>query len=62
MEQITILPNVKKILSFEGGVDSSAILLIHLFSKNLGIEMVVFADTCAEHPHTYRNIQSFKDS
>jgi PP-loop superfamily ATP-utilizing enzyme len=60
MEQINMLPNVKKILSFGGGVDSSAILLIHLFSKNLGVEMVVFADTGAEHPDTYRNVEYFQ--
>ena len=61
MQQISMLSNKKIILSFGAGVDSSAILLIHLFIKNLGIDMVVFADTGAEHPDTYRNVKYFQE-
>ena len=61
MQQINMLSNSKVILSFGAGVDSSAILLIHLFTKNLGIDMVVFADTGAEHPDTYRNVNYFQE-
>ena len=51
---------MKTILSFGGGVDSSAILLTHLKIKDLGIEHVVFADTGAESEGTYKNIEYFK--
>lgn len=48
------------VLSFGGGVDSSAILLWHLFHEPLGIRHVVFADTGAEHPETYANVERFR--
>ena len=47
------------ILSFGGGVDSSAILIHHLMVADLGIDAVVFADTGAESRSTYGNIQFF---
>ena len=49
-----------KILSFGGGVDSSAILTMHLMEKDLGIEEVIFADTGAESKKTYENVEFFK--
>lgn len=48
------------ILSFGAGVDSSAILLLHLFHEPLNIHHVVFADTGAEHPDTYANVERFR--
>lgn len=48
-----------RVLSFGGGVDSSAILLHHLMVADLGIDAVVFADTGAESRATYDNIQFF---
>ena len=42
----------KRILSFGGGVDSSAILLIHLYHENLMIDHGVFSDTGAESAET----------
>lgn len=52
---------MKRILSFGGGVDSSAILAYHLFEENLKIDHVVFADTGAESADTYRNVEFFKE-
>ena len=49
-----------RILSFGGGVDSSAIILYHIHKEDLGIEHIVFADTGAESQGTYENIQNFK--
>ena len=48
---------MKRVLSFGGGVDSSAILAYHLFEENLNIDHVVFADTGAESADTYRNVE-----
>ena len=49
-----------RILSFGGGVDSSAILLTHLMVEDLGIDQVVFADTGAESKGTYNNVAFFQ--
>ena len=49
-----------RILSFGGGVDSSAILAYHLFSVDLNIDHVVFADTGAESKATYANVERFR--
>lgn len=52
---------MKRILSFGGGVDSSAILLKHLRREiNLSIDLVIFADTGAENKRTYQNVDRFK--
>ena len=51
---------MKRVLSFGGGVDSSAILAYHLFEENLNIDHVVFADTGAESADTYRNVEFFR--
>ena len=52
---------MKRVLSFGGGVDSSAILAYHLFEENLKIDHVVFADTGAESADTYRNVEFFRE-
>ena len=50
-----------RILSFGGGVDSSAILLKHLTGDvDLNIDQVVFSDTGAEKSKTYANITKFQ--
>jgi len=49
-----------RILSFGGGVDSSAILTHHLFESSLDIDYVIFADTGAESKATYENVEFFK--
>ena len=50
-----------RVLSFGGGVDSSAILLKHLNGDvNLNIDLVIFSDTGAESEATYRNVSKFK--
>lgn len=49
-----------RVLSFGGGVDSSAVLTYHLLEQDLGIDQVVFADTGAESSATYRNVERFK--
>lgn len=49
-----------RILSFGGGVDSSAILLHHIKVESLDIDHVVFADTGAEFEATYTNVNYFK--
>ena len=50
-----------RVLSFGGGVDSSAILLIHLYRQDLDIDHVVFSDTGAESAGTYANVRYFKN-
>jgi 3'-phosphoadenosine 5'-phosphosulfate sulfotransferase (PAPS reductase)/FAD synthetase len=50
-----------RILSFGGGVDSSAILIHHLMVADLGIDQVVFADTGAESQATYDNVEFFAE-
>jgi len=50
-----------RILSFGGGVDSSAILIHHLMVSDLGIDQVVFADTGAESQATYDNVEFFAE-
>ena len=49
-----------RILSFGGGVDSSAILLTHLEVEDLGIDHVIFSDTGAESKGTYENVERFQ--
>ena len=61
MQQASIFDAQTRVLSFGGGVDSSAILLIHLFHKPLGIDRVVFSDTGAEFPETYQNVEYFSN-
>ena len=47
---------MKRILSFGGGVDSTAILVTHLFTEDLDIDHVVFSDTGAEADATYEHL------
>ena len=49
-----------RILSFGGGVDSSAMILHHIHKEDLGIDHIVFADTGAESQGTYKNVENFK--
>ena len=51
----------RRILSFGGGVDSSAVLLHHLTVADLGIDHVVFSDTGAESTGTYENVERFRN-
>mgnify|MGYP002433014627 CR=1 FL=1 len=44
------------IVSF-GGVTNSAALLIGLYKHKIPIDLITFADTGAEHPHTYQFIE-----
>ena len=46
---MTVSDNIR-VLSFGGGVDSSAVLTYHLLEHDLGIDQVVFADTGQNHP------------
>ena len=44
------------IVSFGGGTNSAA-LLIGLYKHKIPIDLITFADTGAEHPHTYQFIR-----
>ena len=44
------------IVSFGGGTNSAA-LLIGLYKHKIPIDLITFADTGAEHPHTYQFIE-----
>ena len=44
------------IVSFGGGTKSAA-LLIGLYKHKIPIDLITFADTGAEHPHTYQSYQ-----
>ena len=44
------------IVSF-GGSTNSAALLIGLYKHKIPIDLITFADTGAEHPHTYQFIE-----
>jgi len=52
------LSNIPHIVAFGGGVDSTA-MIIGLINKNLPIDLILFADTGAEKPHTYEHIKTF---
>lgn len=45
------------IVSFGGGTNSAA-LLIGLYKHKIPIDLITFADTGAEHPHTYQFIEN----
>lgn len=47
------------ILSFGGGTNSTA-LLIGLYKRQIPIDLILFADTGAEHPHTYQHIEGVR--
>ena len=44
------------IVSFGGGTNSAA-LLVGLYKHNIPVDLITFADTGAEHPHTYDFLQ-----
>lgn len=47
------------ILSYGGGTNSTA-LLLGLYERHIPIDLILFADTGAEHPHTYRHIEDMQ--
>ena len=47
------------ILSFGGGTNSTA-LLIGLYERHIPIDLILFADTGAEQPHTYKHIEEVR--
>ena len=46
------------IVSFGGGTNSTA-LIIGMYRKQIPIDLILFADTGAERPHTYEHINIF---
>lgn len=48
------------IVSFGGGINSTA-MLIGMWEKKFPIDLILFADTGAEQPHTYKHIQIMND-
>jgi hypothetical protein len=49
---------IPHIVAFGGGVDSTAMIL-GLYEKKLPIDLILFADTGAERPETYKHIEIF---
>jgi len=49
---------IPHIVAFGGGVDSTA-MIIGLINENRPIDLILFADTGAEKPHTYEHIKKF---
>lgn len=45
------------IVSFGGGTNSAAVL-VGMYNKGISIDLILFADTGAEHPHTYQFIKT----
>ena len=45
-------------VSYGGGANSTA-LLIGLHQHHIPVDLILFADTGAEHPHTYFNIYHY---
>lgn len=48
------------IVSFGGGTNSAA-LIVGLQKNNIPVDLITFADTGAEHPHTYRFIEQMNE-
>ena len=48
------------IVSFGGGTNSTA-LLIGMYRKKIPVDLILFADTGAECPHTYNHIKLFNE-
>jgi len=44
------------LVSFGGGANSTAVL-IGMYQKGIPVDLILFADTGAEHPHTYQFIE-----
>ena len=51
---------IPHIVAFGGGVDSTA-MVIGLVEKKETIDLILFADTGGERPHTYDHIQRFSN-
>lgn len=50
--------SIPHIVAFGGGVDSTA-MIIGLINRNQPIDLILFADTGGEKPHTYEHIKVF---
>lgn len=48
------------IVSFGGGTDSTA-MIIGMYRKGIPIDLILFADTGGECPHTYEHIERFNE-
>jgi hypothetical protein len=48
------------VASFGGGTDSTA-MLIGMVQKQLPVDLILFADTGGEKPHTYEHIKKFSE-
>lgn len=51
---------IPHIVAFGGGVDSTA-MIIGLIERNEPIDLIMFADTGGEKPHTYDHIKIFNE-
>jgi len=54
-----LLENNISILSYGGGVNSSA-LLFYIFEKNIHLDLVIFSDTGEELDETYKSVEDMK--
>lgn len=52
--------NFINIVSFGGGTNSAA-LLVGLYQHHIPVDLILFADTGAEHPHTYHFIRQMDE-
>lgn len=48
------------IVSFGGGTNSTA-MIIGMYRKGIPIDLILFADTGGECPHTYEHIERFNE-
>jgi hypothetical protein len=48
------------IVSYGGGTNSGA-LLIEMHKRQIPVDLILFADTGAERPHTYKNIETMNN-
>lgn len=46
------------LVSFGGGTNSTA-MIIGMYLRKIPIDLIIFADTGAEQPHTYKFIEQF---
>ena len=46
------------LVSFGGGTNSTA-MLIEMVRRNIHADVILFADTGGEHPHTYEHVNEF---
>ena len=50
---------MKYVLSFGGGLNSTA-LLVYLYKNKYPLDLVVFSDTGDEHEYTYESVKYYK--